>query len=131
MEGHGHFRVKLQNFRQELVRELRRQNLQVGGRAPILAHAEQPGLAEVKAVGGNKVLCAKPRLCNIPPGEAERLPAPRMHLAVKQGQTRPPVHRLGGHAQPLKVAHNVRLHALQPGPRLVQTFRRDAKGNIF
>ena len=67
MEGYGHFCIQLQNFRQQFIRELRRQNLQVGNSAPILAHPEQAGVPEVKAVRGDIVLGAEPRLRDVLP----------------------------------------------------------------
>ena len=82
MERNRHFRIQLQDLRQELVRELGRQNLQVGRRAPVLADAECPGLPEVEAVRRDIVLCAKPGFGDVLPGEAERLPVAGVHLAV-------------------------------------------------
>ena len=52
----------------------------------MLAHPEQAGLPKVEAVRGDIVLGAQPRFGNVLPGEAERLPAAGMHLAVEQGQ---------------------------------------------
>lgn len=75
MEGHGHFRVQLQQLQQELVRQLRSHNLQKGRRSPGLANPERPALGKVKAVGDNKILCSHAHLGDVPPGEAERLPA--------------------------------------------------------
>ena len=49
----------------------------------MLADAECAGLAEVETVRGNKVFCAKPGLWDVFPRKAERLTAPRMHLAMK------------------------------------------------
>ena len=52
---------------------------------------------------------------DVGPLEAERLPAAGVELTVEQGQTLPSVEGLGLHPQPLKVAHNIGLHTLQPG----------------
>jgi len=116
VEGHGHFRVQLQQLQQELVRQLRSHDLQKGRRPPGLAHPERPTLAEVKAVGDNEILCPHARLGDVPPGEAERLPASGVELAVEGLQPLPAVEDVGLHPQPLEVTHDVSLHTLQPGP---------------
>ena len=131
VHGHGHFRIQLQDFRQQLIRKLRCHNLQVGHRAPILADTECAGLAEVETVRGNKVFCAKPGLWDVFPRKAERLAAPRMHLGMKQRKAGPPVHRLRGNAQPLKVSHDISLHTLQTGPSLRNPLGGYAKGDVF
>ena len=131
VHGHSHFRIQLQDFRQQLIRKLRCHNLQVGHRAPILADTECAGLAEVETVRGNKVFCAKPGLRDVFPRKAERLAAPRMHLAMKQRKAGPPVHRLRGNAQPLKVSHDIGLHTLQTGPCLRNPLGGYAKGDVF
>ena len=131
VHGNGHFRIQLQNFRQELVRELGRQNLQVGRSAPILAHPERPGLPEVEAVRGNKVLCPHARPGNVLPGEAERLPAAGVHLAVEQRQPFLPVHRSRGNAQPFQIACHIGLHPFQAGPGLRDPLGRQPKRDIF
>ena len=131
VHGHGHFRIQLQDFRQQLIRKLRCHNLQVGHRAPILADTECAGLAEVETVRGNKVFCAKPGLWDVFPRKAERLTAPRVHLAMKQRKAGPSVHRLRGNAQPLKVSHDIGLHTLQTGPCLRNPLGGYAKGDVF
>ena len=131
MERNRHFRIQLQDLRQELVRELGRQNLQVGRRAPILADAERPGLPEVEAVRRDIVLCAKPGFGDVLPGEAERLPVAGVHLAVKQGQPRLPVHRDRGNAQPFEVACHVGLHPFQAGAGLRDPLGGQAERDIF
>ena len=131
VHSHSQLCVQFQDLRQELVRELRSHDLQIGGRAPILAHPEQAGVPEVEAVRGDIVLCPHPCFGNILPGEAERLPVPRVHLAVKQGQPRPPVQGLRGHPQPFEVACHIGLHALQPGPGLPDPLGGEPKGDIF
>ena len=131
VHGHGHFSIQLQDFRQQLIRKLRCHNLQVGHRTPILADAECAGLAEVETVRGNKVFCAEPGLRDVFPRKAERLAAPRMHLAMKQRKAGPPVHRLRGNAQPLKVSHDIGLHTLQTGPCLRNPLGGYAKGDVF
>ena len=60
MEGNGHFRIHFQKLRQQLVRELRGQNLQVRGSAPSRPHPEQSAETEVEAVRGDKVFGGKP-----------------------------------------------------------------------
>ena len=131
VHGHSHFCIQLQDFRQQLIRKLRCHNLQVGHRAPILADAECAGLAEVETVRGNKVFCAKPGLRDVFPRKAERFAAPRMHLAMKQRKAGPPVHRLRGNAQPLKVPHDIGLHTLQTGPSLRNPLGGYAKGDVL
>ena len=118
-------------FCQELVRELGRQNLQVGRRAPVLADAERPGLPEVEAVRRDVVLCAKARFWDVLPGEAERLPVAGVHLAVEQGQPRLPVHRDRGNAQPFEVACHIGLHPFQAGAGLRDPLRRAGPKVIY
>ena len=118
VHGNGHFRIQLQNFRQEFVRELGRQNLQVGCSSPILTDAECPGLPEVEAVRGNKILCPHARPGNVLPGEAERLPAAGVHLTVKQ-------------RQPFQIACHIGLHPLQAGPGLRDPLGGQAKRDVF
>ena len=60
MESDGHFRVHFQKLRQQLVRELRGQNLQVGGSAPGRPHPEQSAETEIETVRGDKVFGGKP-----------------------------------------------------------------------
>ena len=60
MESDGHFRIHFQKLRQQLVRELRGQNLQVGGGTPSRPHPEQTAETEVEAVRGDKVFGGKP-----------------------------------------------------------------------
>ena len=131
VHGDGQLRVQLQNFRQQLVRELRRHDLQIGRSAPILPHPEQAGLPEVKAVRGDIVLGAQAGLGDVPPGKAERLPAAGVHLAVEQSQPPLAVQGLRGHAQPLEVAHHVGLHPLQTGPGLADPIGGQAKGDVL
>ena len=131
MERNRHFRIQLQDLRQELVRELGRQNLQVGRRAPVLADAERPGLPEVEAVRRDIVLCAEPGFGDVLPGEAERLPVAGVHLAVEQGQPRLPVHRDRGNAQPFEVACHVGLHPFQAGAGLRDPLGGQAKRDVF
>ena len=131
MHGYGHFRIQLQDLRQELVRELGRQNLQVGRRAPVLTDAERPGLPEVEAVRRDIILCAKPGFGDVLPGEAERLPVAGVHLAVEQGQPRLPVHRDRGNTQPFEVACHIGLHPFQARAGLRDPIGRQAKGDIF
>ena len=78
-------------------------------------------MGEVKALaGGNGILGAKAGAGNVLPRKAERLPAPRMGLAVEHRQPLPPVQGIRLHAQPVQVSHHVGLHTLQPGPGLAQ-----------
>ena len=79
VHGDSQLRIQLQNLRQQLVRELGGQNLQVGRRAPILAHPERPGLPEVEAVRGDIVLCAHACFGDVLPGETKGLPAAGVH----------------------------------------------------
>ena len=131
VHGHGHFRIQLQDFRQQLIRKLRCHNLQVGHCAPILVDTKCAGLAEVETVRGDKVFCAKSGLWDVFPRKAERFAAPRMHLAMKQRKAGPPVHRLRGNAQSLKVSHDIGLHTLQTGPCLRNPLGGYAKGDVF
>ena len=115
----------------EDVRELGRQNLQVGRRAPVLADAERPGLPEVEAVRRDIVLCPQPGFRNVLPGEAERLPVAGVHLAVEQGQPRLPVHRDRGNAQPFEVACHIGLHPFQAGAGLRDPLGGQAERDVF
>ena len=54
-----------------------------------------------------------------------------MHLAVKQGQPCPSVHRFTGNTQPLKVAHHIGFHTLQTGPGLHDPSGWDAESNVL
>ena len=131
MHGNGQLRVQFQNLGKELVRELRRQNLQIGRRAPIPAHPESVAVPEVKAIRGDVVLGAKAVFGNVTPRKAERLPVAGVHLAMEQGQTIPPVQRLRLNAQPMEVAHHIGLHTLQTGPGLGHALGGQSKGDIF
>ena len=131
VHGDGQLRVQLQDFRQELVGELRSHDLQIGSRTPILAHPEQAGLPKVEAVRRDIVFGTQPCFGNVLPGEAERLPAAGVHLAVEQGQPRPPVQGLRGHSKPFEVACHIGLHTLQPGPGLPDPIGGQAKGDIL
>ena len=82
MHGDGQLGVQLQNLQQQLVRQLRRHDLQIGRRAPCLAHAERAALPEVKAVRHDKVFRPHARMGDVRPLEAERLPAAGVKLAV-------------------------------------------------
>ena len=48
---------------------------------------------------------------------------------MKQRKAGPPVHRLRGNAQPLKVSHDIGLHTLQTGPCLRNPLGGYAKGD--
>ena len=50
---------------------------------------------------------------------------------MEQGQPRPPVHRLGGNAQPLEVPHHIGLHTLQTGPGLGNPLGRYGESDVF
>ena len=128
---HSELRIQFQDFRKELVGELRSHDLQVRSRAPILAHPEQAGLPKVEAVRRDIVLCPQPGFGNVLPGEAERLPVAGMHLPMKQGQPRLSVQGLGGHPQPFEVARHIRLHTLQPGPGLRNPLGGEPERDIF
>ena len=131
VHGNGQFRIQLQNFRQQLIRELGCQNLQIGRSAPILAHTERPGLPEVEAVRGDIVLCAHARFGNVLPGETERLPAAGVHLPMEQGQPRLPIHSLRGHPQPFQIACHIGLHPFQAGPGLRDPLGGQAECDIL
>ena len=131
VHGDSQLRIQFQNLSKELVRQLRRQNLQIGHRTPIAAHPESAAVPEVEAVRGDIVLGAKAVFGNVLPRKAERLPVAGVHLAVKQGQPPPPVQGLGLHPQPVEVAHHIGLHTLQPWPGLGHTLGGEPKGNIF
>ena len=131
VHGDSQLGVQLQNLQQQLVRQLRRHNLQVGHRAPCLAHAERAALPEVKAVRHDKVFRSHARMGDVRPLEAERLPAAGVKLAVQQGQTLPPVKGLALYPQPLKVADHVRLYTFQTGTGGGHIFSGDAKGDVL
>ena len=101
VHGDGQLGVQLQNFRQQLIRKLRRHDLQIGRRAPHLADTESPALPEVEAVRGNIVLCPHARLGNVFPRKAERLTPAGVHLPVQHRQPIPAIQRAGLDAQPL------------------------------
>ena len=82
VHGDSQLGVQLQNLQQQLVRQLRRHDLQIGRRAPCLAHAERAALPEVKAVRHDKVFRSHARMGDVRPLEAERLPAAGVKLAV-------------------------------------------------
>ena len=131
VHGDGQLGVQLQNLRQQLIRKFRRHDLQIGRRAPCLAHAERAALPEVKAVRHDKVFRSHARMGDVRPLEAERLPAAGVKLAVQQGKTLPPVEGLALYPQPLKVADHVRLYTLQTGPGGGHIFSGDAKGDVL
>ena len=131
VEGDGHFRVQLQQLQQELVGQLGGHDLQVGGRPPGLAHPEGAGLPEVEAGGNNEIFRPHARLGDVPPGEAEGLPAPWVHLSVERLQSLPPIQGHGMYPQPLEVAHDVRLHPLQPGPGGGEVGGGNTKGDVL
>ena len=54
-----------------------------------------------------------------------------MHLAIKQGQPCPPVHRLTGNTQPLEVSHHIGLHPFQAGAGLRNPFGGYAESDVF
>ena len=83
VHGNGHFSVHLQQLGKELVGEFGGHNLHIGGRSPSGAHAKQPGLAEVKAGGGNKILRPHSGLGYHIPCKAEGLCAAGVKLTVK------------------------------------------------
>ena len=86
VHGNRHFSVHLQQLGKELVRELGGHDLHIRGRSPCGAHAEQAALAEVKAGGGDKILCPHSGLGYHIPCKAERLHAAGVELAVKDLQ---------------------------------------------
>ena len=131
VHGDGQLGIQLQNLQQQLVRQLRRHDLQIGRCAPCLAHAERAALAEVKAVRHDKVFRSHARMGDVRPLEAERLPAAGVKLAVQQGQTLPPVEGLALYPQPLEVADHVRLYTFQTGPCGGHIFSRDTKGDVL
>ncbi len=62
MESNGHFRIHFQKLRQQLVRELRGQNLQVGGSAPSRPHPNSRLKRKSKLSGAIKSLVGSPVL---------------------------------------------------------------------
>ena len=132
VHGDGQLRVQLQDFPQQLVRELRGQDLQVGHRPVVGPHLEGADTGEVKpGAGGNGVLGAHARAGDVLPGEPEGLPAAGMGLAVKHPQPLLPVQGAGLDAQPVQVAHHIGLHPLQPGPGLAQRPGGDAESDVL
>ena len=131
MEGDGHFRVQLQQLQQQLVRQLGGHDLQVGRRAPGLPHPERPGGGEVEAVRGDEVLGPHAGFHNVRPGEAKRLPASGVHLAVKHLQPLPPIEHTGMGPQLFEVAHNIAGHPLQPGAGCLQAVGGDAERDVL
>ena len=88
-------------------------------------------MPEVEAVRGDIVLRPHAVLGNVLPRKAERLPAPRVHLAVKHRQTVTAIQRLGLHPQPFEVAHDIGLHTAQPGPGLGHAASGQPKGDVL
>ena len=131
VHGDGQLGVQLQNFRQQFIRKLRRHDLQIGRRTPHLADTESPALPKVETVRGDVVLCPHARLGNVFPRKAERLTPAGMHLPMQHRQPIPAIQRAGLDAQPFQIAHDIRLHAPQPGTRLRYTLGRQAKGDVF
>ena len=131
VHGNSQLGVQLQNLRQQLIRQLRCHDLQIGCRAPHLADTERTALPEIEAVRGDVVLCPHARLGNVFPRKAERLTPAGVHLPVQHRQPIPAVQRAGLDAQPFQIAHDIRLHAPQPGSRLRRTLGRQAKGDVF
>ena len=131
MHGDGQLRIQFQNLGKELVRQLRRQNLQIGRRAPIAAHPESAAVPEVEAVRGDIILGAKAVLGDVLPRKAEWLPVAGVHLAMEQSQPIPASQRLRLNAQPMEVSHHIGLHTLQTGAGLGHTLGRQAKGDIL
>ena len=68
---------------------------------------------------------------DVGPLEAERLPTAGVKLAVEQGQPLPPIEGLGLHPQPLKVAHDVGLHTLQPRAGSGHVLGGDAESDVL
>ncbi len=60
MESDGHFRIHFQKLRQQLVRELRGQNLQVGGGTPSRPHPNRRLKRKSKLSGAIKSLVESP-----------------------------------------------------------------------
>ena len=118
VHGDGQLGVQFQNLRQQLIRKLRRHDLQIGRRAPHLTDTESPALPEVEAVRGDVVLCPHARLGNVFPRKAERLTPAGVHLPMQHRQPIPAIQRAGLDAQPFQIAHDIRLHAPQSGTRL-------------
>ena len=52
------------------------------------------------------------------PRKAERLTPAGVHLPMQHRQPIPAIQRAGLDAQPFQIAHDIRLHAPQPGTRL-------------
>ena len=131
VHGDGQFGVQLQNLRQQLIRKLRCHNLQIGRRAPHLADTESPALPKIEAVRGDVVLCPHARLGNVFPRKAERLTPARVHLSMQHRQPIPAIQRAGLDAQPFQIAHDIGLHAPQPGTRLRRALGGQAKGDVL
>ena len=131
VHGDGQLGVQLQNLRQQLIRKLRRHDLQIGRRAPHLADTESPALPEVEAVRGDIVLCPHARLGNVFPRKAERLTPAGMHLPMQHRKPIPAIQRVGLDSQPFQIAHDIGLHAPQPGTRLRHALGRQAKGDVL
>ena len=131
VHGDGQLGVQLQNLRQQLIRKLRRHDLQIGRRAPHLADTESPALPKVETVRGDVVLCPHARLGNVFPRKAERLTPAGMHLPMQHRQPIPAIQRAGLNAQPFQIAHDIRLHAPQPWTRLRRALGGQAKGDVL
>ena len=131
VHGDGQLGVQFQNLCQQLIRKLRRHDLQVGRSTPHLADTKSAALPEIEAVRGDVVLCPHASLWNVFPHKAERLTPAGVHLPVQHRQPIPAVQRAGLDAQPFQIAHDIRLHAPQPGTRLRRTLGRQAKGDVF
>ena len=131
MERHRQLGIQLQDFSQQLIRHFRRQNLQVGHRAPRLAHPECTALPEVEAVRGNKVLRTHARFRDVLPRKAERLPAAGVKLPMQGGQPIPAIEGPGLYPQPLEIAHHIGLHTIQTGPGLGHAASGQTKGDVF
>ena len=101
VHGDGQLGVQFQNLRQQLIRKLRRHDLQIGRRTPHLADTESPALPEVEAVRGDEVLCPHARLWNVFPRKAERLTPAGVHLPMQHRQPIPAIQRAGLDTQPL------------------------------
>ena len=131
VHGDGQLGVQLQNLCQQLIRQLRCHDLQIGRRAPHLADTESPALPEIEAVWGDVVLCPHARLGNIFPRKAEQLTPAGVHLPMQHRQPIPAIQRAGLDAQPFQIAHDIRLHAPQPGTRLRRALGGQAKGDVL
>ena len=122
-------RIHVQKILQKLVADVGCRDAQETGGAKNAAHLERPGVFEGKGGGCNGILHGQPAFHEVFPVKVKLAGAVHVQHPVHQFQTLPSIQRLGNHAQPMEVVHQVVLDVVKPGLDLRHAFTLHSKGD--